>query len=69
MSRLLTFEDGSDEVRVQCYLHTSQYAPQGVVRPGGTDDQVEPAGKAGLGPGGRGPRSGVGEVGGVVGLR
>lgn len=29
MSRLLTFEDGSDEVRVQCYLHTSDYAPQG----------------------------------------
>ena len=29
MSRLLTFEDGSDEVLVQCYLHTSQYAPQG----------------------------------------
>ena len=29
MSRLLTFTDGSDEVRVQCYLHTSQHAPQG----------------------------------------
>ena len=29
MSRLLTFEDGSDEVLVQCYLHTSHYAPQG----------------------------------------
>ena len=29
MSRLLTFEDGSDEVRIQCYLHTSDYAPQG----------------------------------------
>ncbi len=29
ISRLLTFEPGSDEVRVQCYLHTSQYAPQG----------------------------------------
>ena len=29
MSRLLTFEDGSDEVLVQCYLHTSGYAPQG----------------------------------------
>ena len=27
MSRLLTFR--GDEVRVQCYLHTSQYAPQG----------------------------------------
>jgi hypothetical protein len=29
MSRLLTFVDGSPHVRVQCYLHTSQYAPQG----------------------------------------
>ena len=29
MSRLLTFVDGSPEVRVQCYMHTSQYAPQG----------------------------------------
>ena len=29
MSRLLTFTEGSREVRVQCYLHTSQYAPQG----------------------------------------
>jgi len=29
MSRLLTFTDGSDKVRVQCYLHTSQHAPQG----------------------------------------
>lgn len=29
MSRLFTFTEGSDEVRVQCYLHTSQYAPQG----------------------------------------
>jgi hypothetical protein len=29
MSRLLTFVDGSPSVRVQCYLHTSQYAPQG----------------------------------------
>jgi hypothetical protein len=29
MSRLLTFVDGSPDVRVQCYLHTSQYAPQG----------------------------------------
>ncbi len=29
MSRLLTFEDGSDEVRVQCYLHTPDFAPQG----------------------------------------
>jgi len=29
MSRLLTFTPGSRDVRVQCYLHTSQYAPQG----------------------------------------
>ncbi|BCO41529.1 metallophosphoesterase [Mycobacterium paraintracellulare] len=29
ISRLLTFTPGSAEVRVQCYLHTSQYAPQG----------------------------------------
>jgi hypothetical protein len=29
MSRLLTFVDGSDRVRVQCYLHTASFAPQG----------------------------------------
>ena len=29
MSRLLTFSEGSNEVRIQCYLHTSQYASQG----------------------------------------
>jgi hypothetical protein len=29
ISRLLTFVPGSPEVRVQCYLHTSQHAPQG----------------------------------------
>jgi hypothetical protein len=29
MSRLLTFTDGSDQVHVQCYLHTSQHAPVG----------------------------------------
>jgi hypothetical protein len=29
MSRLLMFVDGSPDVRVQCYVHTSQYAPQG----------------------------------------
>jgi len=28
-SRLLTFTEGSPKVRVQCYLHTSQYADQG----------------------------------------
>lgn len=29
MSRLLTFTEGSDEVKVQCYLHTSEFAPAG----------------------------------------
>ncbi|MBX7209018.1 MAG: metallophosphoesterase [Verrucomicrobiaceae bacterium] len=29
MSRLLTFTEGSDEVRVQCYLHTKIHAPKG----------------------------------------
>ena len=29
MSRLLTFVDGSDEVRIQCYLHSSNYRRQG----------------------------------------
>jgi hypothetical protein len=29
MSRLLTFTEGSDKVRVQCYLHTNTHAPQG----------------------------------------
>ena len=33
MSRLLSFEDGSDEVKVQCYLHTSDHAPQGWYAP------------------------------------
>ena len=33
MSRLLTFTEGSNEVRVQCYLHTSDYAPQGWYAP------------------------------------
>ena len=28
-SWLLTFTDGSDEVSAQCYLHESEYAPQG----------------------------------------
>jgi hypothetical protein len=28
-SWLLTFTDGSDEVSARCYLHTSDYAPQG----------------------------------------
>ncbi len=34
LTRLLTFEDGSDEVRVRCYLHTSDFAPEGWWRPG-----------------------------------
>jgi hypothetical protein len=29
MSRLITFTEGSNEARVQCYMHTSQFAPQG----------------------------------------
>jgi hypothetical protein len=29
MSRVLTFKPGSDEVRVRCYMHTSEYRPQG----------------------------------------
>lgn len=29
MSRLLTFTEGSPEVRVQCYLHTNAHAPRG----------------------------------------
>ncbi len=29
MSRLLTFTEGSADVRVQCYLHTDTHAPQG----------------------------------------
>lgn len=29
MSRLLTFTEGSADVRVQCYLHTNTHAPQG----------------------------------------
>ena len=33
MSRLFTFEHGSNHVRIQCYLHTSDYAPQGWYKP------------------------------------
>lgn len=29
LSRLLTFTPGSSAVRIQCYLHSDQYAPQG----------------------------------------
>jgi hypothetical protein len=28
-SRLFTFEEGSDELRIQCYMHTSECHPQG----------------------------------------
>ena len=33
MSRLLTFTRGSREVRIQCYLHTTDYAAQGWYAP------------------------------------
>ena len=33
LSRLLTFEEGSDKVKIRCYLHTSDYAPQGWYSP------------------------------------
>ena len=33
LSRLLTFTEGSREVKVQCYLHTSGYAPEGWYEP------------------------------------
>ena len=28
-SRLFTFAEGSDEVRVQCYMHSGEFLPQG----------------------------------------
>lgn len=34
MSRLLIFEPGRAEVRVRCYLHTSDFAPEGWWAPG-----------------------------------
>ena len=33
MSRLLTFTEGSARVRVQCYLHTGDFAPEGWYEP------------------------------------
>jgi hypothetical protein len=33
LSRLLSFEDGSDRVRVQCYLHSDAYRPEGWYEP------------------------------------
>ena len=28
-SRILTFAEGSDRLRVQCYMHTNEFLPQG----------------------------------------
>lgn len=33
MSRLFTFTEGTDRLRIQCYLHTSDYAKQGWYAP------------------------------------
>lgn len=33
LSRLFTFVEGSDEVLIQCYLHTDQHAPKGWHKP------------------------------------
>ena len=33
LSRLMTFTEGSDEVLIQCYLHASNFAPQGWYAP------------------------------------
>ncbi len=33
MSRLFTFIPGSNEVRIQCYLHTTDYSNQGWYAP------------------------------------
>lgn len=33
LSRLFTFREASDEVRVQCYMHTDRFAPQGWYAP------------------------------------
>ena len=33
MSRLFTFSEGSSEVRIQCYLHTTDYSKQGWYAP------------------------------------
>ena len=33
LSRLFTFSEGSNEVRIQCYLHTNRFAPQGWYEP------------------------------------
>ena len=32
-SRLLTFAEGSDEVRVRCYMHTDEFVPAGWYKP------------------------------------
>ena len=33
LTRLLTFSEGSRELRIQCYLHTTDYAAQGWYAP------------------------------------
>jgi hypothetical protein len=33
MSRVLSFAEGKRELRIRCYLHTSDYAPQGWYAP------------------------------------
>jgi hypothetical protein len=33
LSRLMTFTEGSEEVLIQCYMHTSDFAPQGWYKP------------------------------------
>ena len=43
MSRLLTFEEGSERLRVQCYLHTDDFAPQGWYHPAERDVMLSKA--------------------------
>ncbi len=49
LSRLLTFTQGSDRVDIGCYLHTSDYAPQGWYEPARRDITIgrafEPPGR------------------------
>ncbi len=40
MSRLITFTEGSDQVSIRCYLHTSDHAPQGWYAPAERSVQV-----------------------------
>ena len=46
LSRLLTFERGSREVRIQCYLHTTDYAAQGWYAPAERTAQLRTAFRA-----------------------